>query len=135
MVQQEVRTLRLTTATLTTDHYALVPTAAQHLLVRRICDGENMRRQFVQPPRLVEFHILWVVDGVELERVESDEDGVDVCVDVSAGEAGAQVAQQGVLGEVGKLAEVWVFSIPGLTHEAREVVPNDLRVHGEVLCP
>lgn len=51
-------------------------------MVCSVCDGENVWWQLTQPFVLIHFHILGVVDGEEFERVESDQNGANVSVDV-----------------------------------------------------
>lgn len=57
-------------------------------LVGRVGNGKDVRRQVAEPPVLVQLNILWIVDGEEGERVDGNENGADVGVDVALLEAG-----------------------------------------------
>lgn len=120
---------------ITADDDALGFPIAHHGVVGGVGDGENVRRQLAQPPVLVEFDVLGVVNRVELEGVDGDEDRADIGVDVAGLEAGPQVVHQSLLVQVGQLAQVGVFAIPRLVQEPVKVVPDHLRVRVQRLRP
>lgn len=79
----------------------LVPFLLQHIVVSVVGDGEDVRRQDRPDPLvLIQPHILGIVDGMELERVDRYQDTPDVGVDVASLEALPQVFQQRRLIEV-----------------------------------
>ena len=122
-------------AAFTADDDALRFPVPQHGVVRGVGHGENVRRQLAQSPILVEFDIFRVVNRVELERVDGDQDGADVCVNVTGLEAGAQVLHQRLLVEVRQLAQVRILAIFGLVQEPVKVVANQLRVRVDAVRP
>lgn len=62
------------------DDTALVLSVAAHVEKAAVCDGEDMRRQFTQPPVCVHVHLLNSVDGQQLVRVHCDQNGARVCL-------------------------------------------------------
>lgn len=83
-MQQQVRTLCFARPGLPRNHNTLVLPRLQHGVIGGISDGKNVRRQLAQPFVLVHLDILGVVDGEELERVDGDQDGANIRVDLGA---------------------------------------------------
>lgn len=83
----------------------------------------NSRLMQMEPQMKAELTYLWVVDGIELERVDSNEDRPDVGVDVASLKAGLEVLEKRLFGQVRQLAKVRVVPVPWLVvQEAQKVV-------------
>lgn len=113
---------------ITADDDALGFSVAHHGVVSGVGDGEDVRRQLAQPSVLVELDVFGIIDRVELERVDGDENGADVGVDVAGLETGPQIVHQRFLVQVGQLAQVGVFTVARLIQETIKIVANQLRV-------
>lgn len=86
-------------------------------------------------PILIQFHIFWIVDGMEFEGIHCYQYRPDVCVDVAAYETDSKVFQERVFVEIWELTEIWVVPIFGLVQEALEEVLDELGVHAEGVGP
>lgn len=62
------------------DDAALVLPVSAHVEEAAVCNGEDVRRQFPQPPVRVHVHMLDGVDGQQLVRVHCHQDGACVCL-------------------------------------------------------
>ena len=86
MVQEELGGLGLTRTALTTDDHRLVLPLVEHRVVRVVRHCENVGGKSPQGLLLVHAGVLGVIDGIEVVRVDGDEDRSHVGIDIFVAE-------------------------------------------------
>ena len=111
MMQQKIRTLCFAGTTFAGDHNALIAAFPEHRLrdgtgqqsggqhadstdlIRGVGDRKNVWRKITQSAILVQLNILRIVNGIEFERVNGDENGAHISVNMAFLKTGFQILQ------------------------------------------
>jgi hypothetical protein len=132
VMQQEIRRFRLTGTAFAANDDTLILLLLEHAMISCIGYGKYMRR-YVRPqsPVLIQFHIFWIVDGIEFKWIQGDQYAANVSIYVASQKPSPQIVQERLLIEIWKLTQIWVFLITRLIEESIKIVLQKLGIHGK----